>query len=74
MAFFGFGKKKKEEAAVQAAPSVVEAVQPQPDHQRPDKIQSCQRQNKIHNTHTRSSVGAGTSFRRPATKVSPVAW
>ena len=30
MAFFGFGKKKKEEAAVQAAPSVVEAVQPQP--------------------------------------------
>ena len=31
MAFFGFGKKKKEEAAVQDAPSVVEAVQPQPE-------------------------------------------
>ena len=41
MAFFGFGKKKKEEAAVQAAPSVNEAAQPQQEvsEQEDDKKQ-----------------------------------
>ena len=48
----------------EGAPAV-QSVEAQPDGQVPQQVQNHQSQDKIQNTHTRFSVGAGTSFRSP---------